>query len=140
MAFLNQQVSSANQISPDCHLFNTCFYKKLGDIYKGNHKGALFAKFKKWWKHVDILCKAYILIPIHDNLQQYMRTRNFETGTYTNSQWEVSLFDENQHPPLGYQFLELVDPSPTHLLPEIFPPFPPHVLAHLGHSPKQKPY
>jgi len=34
MAFLHQQVSSANQISPDCHLFNTCFYKKLGDIYK----------------------------------------------------------------------------------------------------------
>lgn len=29
--FLQQQVSSDNQISVDCHFFNTYFYKKLND-------------------------------------------------------------------------------------------------------------
>ncbi|ESQ29464.1 hypothetical protein EUTSA_v10023376mg [Eutrema salsugineum] len=68
--FLQQQVSAANQISADCHFFNTYFYKKLSDAvtYKGNDKDAFFVKFRRWWKGVDLFRKAYIFIPIHEDL------------------------------------------------------------------------
>ncbi|VVA94071.1 unnamed protein product [Arabis nemorensis] len=68
--FLQQQVSSATQISADCHFFNTYFYKKLSDAvtYKGNDKDAFFVKFRRWWKGIDLFRKAYIFIPIHEDL------------------------------------------------------------------------
>ncbi|CAA7018334.1 unnamed protein product, partial [Microthlaspi erraticum] len=68
--FLQHQVSSDNQISVDCHFFNTYFYKKLSDAvsYKGNDKDAFFVKFRRWWKGIDLFRKAYIFIPIHEDL------------------------------------------------------------------------
>ncbi|XP_010473210.1 PREDICTED: ubiquitin-like-specific protease 1D [Camelina sativa] len=68
--FLQQQISSSNQISADCHFFNTYFYKKLSDAvtYKGNDKAAFFVKFRRWWKGIDLFRKAYIFIPIHEDL------------------------------------------------------------------------
>ncbi|CAH8256391.1 unnamed protein product [Arabidopsis lyrata] len=68
--FLQQQISSSNQISADCHFFNTYFYKKLSDAvtYKGNDKDAFFVKFRRWWKGIDLFRKAYIFIPIHEDL------------------------------------------------------------------------
>ncbi|KAL1192066.1 Ubiquitin-like-specific protease 1D [Cardamine amara subsp. amara] len=69
--FLQQQhVSSSNQISANCHFFNTYFYKKLNEAvtYKGDDKDAFFVKFRRWWKGVDLFCKAYIFIPIHEDL------------------------------------------------------------------------
>ncbi|KFK40803.1 hypothetical protein AALP_AA2G043200 [Arabis alpina] len=67
--FLQQQ-SSASEISADCHFFNTYFYKKLTDAvtYKGNDKDAFFVKFRRWWKGIDLFRKAYIFIPIHEDL------------------------------------------------------------------------
>jgi ubiquitin-like-specific protease 1C/D len=68
MRFLQQQISSSNQISADCHFFNTYFYKKLSDAvtYKGNDKDAFFVRFRRWWKGIDLFRKAYIFIPIHE--------------------------------------------------------------------------
>ncbi|AAC24055.1 Contains similarity to protein-tyrosine phosphatase 2 gb/L15420 from Dictyostelium discoideum. EST gb/N38718 comes from this g [Arabidopsis thaliana] len=68
--FLQQQISSSNQISADCHFFNTYFYKKLSDAvtYKGNDKDAFFVRFRRWWKGIDLFRKAYIFIPIHEDL------------------------------------------------------------------------
>ncbi|XP_023643255.1 ubiquitin-like-specific protease 1D isoform X2 [Capsella rubella] len=68
--FLQQQISSSNEISADCHFFNTYFYKKLNEAvaYKGNDKAAFFVKFRRWWKGIDIFRKAYIFIPIHEDL------------------------------------------------------------------------
>ncbi|KAG7650057.1 Ulp1 protease family C-terminal catalytic domain [Arabidopsis thaliana x Arabidopsis arenosa] len=70
MRFLQQQISSSNQISADCHFFNTYFYKKLSDAvtYKGNDKDAFFVRFRRWWKGIDLFRKAYIFIPIHEDL------------------------------------------------------------------------
>ncbi|CAH2047562.1 unnamed protein product, partial [Thlaspi arvense] len=63
--FLQQQL-----ISDDCHFFNTYFYKKLSDAvtYKGNDKDTFFVKFRRWWKGIDLFRKAYIFIPIHEDL------------------------------------------------------------------------
>ncbi|KAK1555363.1 hypothetical protein Q3G72_025380 [Acer saccharum] len=68
--YLQQQASPANRALYDCHFFNTYFYKKLKEAvsYKGVDKNSFFIKFRRWWKGVNIFHKAYVLIPIHEDL------------------------------------------------------------------------
>ncbi|KAJ0265880.1 Ubiquitin-like-specific protease 1D [Hirschfeldia incana] len=63
--FLQQQ-----EVSNGCHFFNTYFYKKLCDAVtnKGNDKDASFLRLRRWWKGVDLFRKAYIFIPIHEDV------------------------------------------------------------------------
>lgn len=63
--FLQEQ-----QVSNYCHFFNTYFYKKLSDAVtnKGNDKAASFLKLRRWWKGIDLFRKAYIFIPIHEDV------------------------------------------------------------------------
>ncbi|KAG2302553.1 hypothetical protein Bca52824_031204 [Brassica carinata] len=63
--FLQQQ-----QVSTGCHFFNTYFYKKLCDAVtnKGNDKDASFVRLRRWWKGIDLFRKAYIFIPIHEDV------------------------------------------------------------------------
>ncbi|XWS68990.1 hypothetical protein CRYUN_Cryun04dG0141100 [Craigia yunnanensis] len=67
--YLQQQASPTNRVICDCHFFNTYFYQKLKDAvsYKGSDKDALFIKFRRWWKGVNIFQKAYVLIPINED-------------------------------------------------------------------------
>ncbi|XVF02447.1 hypothetical protein REPUB_Repub04eG0175900 [Reevesia pubescens] len=66
--FLQQQASPTNRAICDYHFFNTYFYQKLKEAvsYKGSDKDALFVKFRRWWKGVNIFQKAYVLIPINE--------------------------------------------------------------------------
>ncbi|ONI30506.1 hypothetical protein PRUPE_1G254600 [Prunus persica] len=68
--YLQQQASSKDRGIFDCHFFNTFFYEKLKEAvaYKGNDKDKLFGKFRRWWKGVNIFQKAYLLIPIHEDV------------------------------------------------------------------------
>lgn len=68
--YIRLQASPANKATCDYHFFNTFFYKKLEQAisYKGSDKESFFVKFRRWWKGVNIFEKAYILIPIHDDL------------------------------------------------------------------------
>ncbi|KAG7979613.1 hypothetical protein I3843_05G139200 [Carya illinoinensis] len=70
MRYLQQQASPTNRTICDYHFFNTYFYKKLTEAvsYKGSDKETSFVKFRRWWKGVNIFQKAYVLIPIHENL------------------------------------------------------------------------
>ncbi|KAI3467515.1 hypothetical protein Pfo_024178 [Paulownia fortunei] len=53
----------------DYHFFNTYFYKKLKrDVLNKIDKETSFVKFRRWWKGVNIFEKAYIFLPIHENL------------------------------------------------------------------------
>ncbi|KAG2409396.1 Ubiquitin-like-specific protease [Vigna angularis] len=64
--YLQQQVL----LTTDYHFFNTYFYKKLKEAvsYKQSDRDVIFAKFRRWWKGVNIFQKAYVLIPIHEDL------------------------------------------------------------------------
>ncbi|XP_059446063.1 ubiquitin-like-specific protease 1D isoform X2 [Corylus avellana] len=68
--YIQQQASPTNRAICDYHVFNTYFYKKLTEAvsYKGNDKENFFVKFRRWWKGVNIFQKAYVLIPIHEDL------------------------------------------------------------------------
>ncbi|KAJ7943630.1 ubiquitin-like-specific protease 1D [Quillaja saponaria] len=68
--YLQQQASVTDTSISDYHFFNTYFYKKLKEAvsYKGNDRGTFFMKFRRWWKGVNIFEKAYVLIPIHEDL------------------------------------------------------------------------
>ncbi|XP_050889312.1 ubiquitin-like-specific protease 1D [Lathyrus oleraceus] len=62
-----------HQVSPtisDYHFFNTYFYKKLKEVVSCNdsNRNTLFEKFRRWWKSVNIFQKAYVVIPIHQDL------------------------------------------------------------------------
>ncbi|XP_055800666.1 ubiquitin-like-specific protease 1D isoform X2 [Solanum dulcamara] len=52
------------------HFFNTYFYQKLKDavLSKQNEKEASFVRLRRWWKGVNIFEKAYIFLPIHEDL------------------------------------------------------------------------
>ncbi|XVE92443.1 hypothetical protein REPUB_Repub01dG0097900 [Reevesia pubescens] len=67
--YLQQQASPTNRAMCDYHFFNTFFYPKLKEAvsYKGSDKDALFIKFRRWWKGVNIFQKAYVLIPINED-------------------------------------------------------------------------
>ncbi|KAE9607897.1 hypothetical protein Lal_00040015 [Lupinus albus] len=68
--YLKQQASRANRSLSDYHFFNTFFYKKLKEAVsnKQSDRERFFAKFRRWWKGVNIFQKPYILIPIHEDL------------------------------------------------------------------------
>ncbi|KAK9277162.1 hypothetical protein L1049_006701 [Liquidambar formosana] len=67
---LQQPASPTERARSDYHFFNTYFYKKLKEAisYKGSDKKTFFMKFRRWWKGVNIFQKAYILLPIHEDL------------------------------------------------------------------------
>ncbi|OVA09856.1 Peptidase C48 [Macleaya cordata] len=68
--YLQRPVSATGKSRADYHFFNTYFYEKLKEAvsYKTSDKDAFFAKFRRWWRGVNIFQKAYILLPIHENL------------------------------------------------------------------------
>ncbi|XP_043724692.1 ubiquitin-like-specific protease 1D isoform X2 [Telopea speciosissima] len=67
--YLQRPVSPTGRPMGDYHFFNTYFYKKLKEAVscKKSEKDA-FMKFRRWWKGVNIFQKAYIFLPIHENL------------------------------------------------------------------------
>lgn len=67
--YIQQQASPTNRAVCDYHFFNTYFYQKLKEAvsYKGDDKDALFIKFRRWWKGVNIFQKSYVLIPINED-------------------------------------------------------------------------
>ncbi|KHN27022.1 Ubiquitin-like-specific protease 1D [Glycine soja] len=68
--YLQQQALLTNRSLSAYHFFNTYFYKKLKEAvsYKQSDREMIFAKFRRWWKGVNIFQKAYVLIPIHEDL------------------------------------------------------------------------
>ncbi|CAI0462539.1 unnamed protein product [Linum tenue] len=68
--YLEMQASPSQKATCDYHIFNTFFYNKLKQQLsrKGGEKESLFVKFRRWWKGVNLFEKAYILIPIHEDL------------------------------------------------------------------------
>ncbi|KGN51809.1 ubiquitin-like-specific protease 1D isoform X2 [Cucumis sativus] len=68
--YLQQRALSANKVTCNYHFFNTYFYEKLKEAVsnKGKDRDNFFVKFRRWWKGVNIFQKAYILIPIHEDL------------------------------------------------------------------------
>uniref|UniRef100_A0A2P2M8R0 Ubiquitin-like-specific protease 1D isoform X1 n=2 Tax=Rhizophora mucronata TaxID=61149 RepID=A0A2P2M8R0_RHIMU len=68
--YLQLKASPTNRAITDYHFFNTFFYKKLKQAvsYKGSDKESSFVTFRRWWRGVNIFQKAYVFIPIHDDL------------------------------------------------------------------------
>ncbi|CAI0462555.1 unnamed protein product [Linum tenue] len=68
--YLEMQASPSQKATCDYHIFNTFFYNKLKQQLSrnGGEKESLFVKFRRWWKGVNLFDKAYILIPIHEDL------------------------------------------------------------------------
>ncbi|KAL3654070.1 hypothetical protein CASFOL_003751 [Castilleja foliolosa] len=67
--YLQKPTSPGTRKRCDYHFFNTYFYKKLKqDVFNKFEKETSFAKFRRWWKGVNIFEKAYIFLPIHENL------------------------------------------------------------------------
>ncbi|KAK2977767.1 hypothetical protein RJ640_016156 [Escallonia rubra] len=68
--YLQQPRSPRDRGRCDYHFFNTYFYKKLKEavLKERGDKEALFVKFRRWWKGVNIFEKAYIFLPIHEQL------------------------------------------------------------------------
>ncbi|XP_022151165.1 ubiquitin-like-specific protease 1D isoform X2 [Momordica charantia] len=68
--YLQQRACSTNRVICNSHFFNTYFYEKLKEAVsnKGKDKEIFFVKFRRWWKGVNIFQKAYVLIPIHEDL------------------------------------------------------------------------
>lgn len=51
------------------HFFNTYFYQKLKEaVLSKNEKEASFVRLRRWWKGLNIFEKAYIFLPIHEDL------------------------------------------------------------------------
>ncbi|KAI3871295.1 hypothetical protein MKX03_017540 [Papaver bracteatum] len=67
--YLQRPVSATGKSRADYHFFNTYFYEKLKEAVapKGETR-ATFAKLRRWWKGVNIFQKAYIFVPIHENV------------------------------------------------------------------------
>ncbi|XP_028754422.1 ubiquitin-like-specific protease 1D isoform X2 [Neltuma alba] len=68
--YLQQQASLTDRSVTDYLFLNTYFYKKLKDAgsYKQSDRETFYVKFRRWWKGVNIFQKAYVLIPIHEDL------------------------------------------------------------------------
>ncbi|XP_052173538.1 ubiquitin-like-specific protease 1D isoform X2 [Diospyros lotus] len=66
--YLQQETSSTEREKCDYHFFNTYFYNKLKEAVLKKNDKENFAKFRRWWKGVNIFHKAYILLPIHESL------------------------------------------------------------------------
>lgn len=66
---LQQRASPAGSRQCDYHFFNTYFYKKLKEaVDKKSDRGTFFVKFRRWWRGLNIFQKAYVLLPIHEDL------------------------------------------------------------------------
>ncbi|KAL2543189.1 Ubiquitin-like-specific protease 1D [Abeliophyllum distichum] len=67
--YLQKPASSTDTERHDYHFFNTYFYNKMKhDVLRKNERETSFVKFRRWWKGVNIFEKAYIFLPIHENL------------------------------------------------------------------------
>ncbi|XP_057774587.1 ubiquitin-like-specific protease 1D isoform X3 [Salvia miltiorrhiza] len=66
--YLQKPTSPNAKRKHDYHMFNTYFYEKLKqDVLTKTERKALFLKFRRWWKGVNIFEKPYIFLPIHEN-------------------------------------------------------------------------
>ncbi|XP_058088954.1 ubiquitin-like-specific protease 1D isoform X2 [Magnolia sinica] len=78
--YLQRPISPTGRLRGDYHFFNTYFYKKLEEAIsnKRSDKDMFYAKFRRWWKGINIFQKAYIFLPIHaDYLREewtYLKT------------------------------------------------------------------
>ncbi|KAD3642140.1 hypothetical protein E3N88_31364 [Mikania micrantha] len=63
--YLQQPSSPSKSATCHYHFFNTYFYNKLEKL---SYKEDSFLKFRKWWKGVNLFEKAYILLPVHENV------------------------------------------------------------------------
>lgn len=67
--YLQQQAAPNNREICDCQFFNTYFYRKLTEAISDKESSEVgFLKFRRWWRGVDIFQKAYVLIPIHEQV------------------------------------------------------------------------
>ncbi|CAI9775389.1 unnamed protein product [Fraxinus pennsylvanica] len=67
--YLQKPASSTDTERHKYHFFNTYFYEKLKqDVLRKNELETSFLKFRRWWKGVNIFEKAYIFLPIHEDL------------------------------------------------------------------------
>ncbi|KAK4402800.1 Ubiquitin-like-specific protease 1D [Sesamum angolense] len=67
--YLQKPTSPKARSRCDYHFFNTYFYEKLKrDVLNKIDKETSFVKFRRWWKGVNIFEKAYIFLPINENL------------------------------------------------------------------------
>ncbi|XP_020551435.1 ubiquitin-like-specific protease 1D isoform X3 [Sesamum indicum] len=67
--YLQKPTSPRARSRCDYHFFNTYFYEKLKrDVLNKTDKETSFVKFRRWWKGVNIFEKAYIFLPINENL------------------------------------------------------------------------
>ncbi|KAK4429845.1 Ubiquitin-like-specific protease 1D [Sesamum alatum] len=67
--YLQKPTSPRARSRCDYHFFNTYFYEKLKrDVLNKTDKESSFVKFRRWWKGVNIFEKAYIFLPINENL------------------------------------------------------------------------
>ncbi|XP_050372838.1 ubiquitin-like-specific protease 1D [Argentina anserina] len=68
--YLHQHTSRTDRRTCAFHFFNTFFYNKLKDAVsgKGTDKDNRFVKLRRWWKGVHLFQKAYILIPINEDV------------------------------------------------------------------------
>ncbi|WMV24312.1 hypothetical protein MTR67_017697 [Solanum verrucosum] len=64
------------------HFFNTYFYQKLKEavLSKQNEKEASFVRLRRWWKGVNIFEKAYIFLPIHEEMMDIAVLRGYLRG------------------------------------------------------------
>nr|GEU51793.1 peptidase C48, SUMO/sentrin/Ubl1 [Tanacetum cinerariifolium] len=62
--YLQQPTSLSESTTSNYHFFSTYFYNKLEKL---KYEEDSFRKFRKWWKDVSILEKAYILLPVHES-------------------------------------------------------------------------
>ncbi|GMP58017.1 hypothetical protein CsSME_00021848 [Camellia sinensis var. sinensis] len=66
---LQRLTSPTDSARSGYHFFNTYFYSKLNEaVFRKSDGESSFVKFRRWWKGVNIFHKAYILLPIHENL------------------------------------------------------------------------
>ncbi|XP_022891486.1 ubiquitin-like-specific protease 1D [Olea europaea var. sylvestris] len=67
--YLQKPASSTDTERHKYHFFNTYFYEKLKqDVLRKNKLETSFVKFRRWWKGINIFEKAYIFLPIHEDL------------------------------------------------------------------------
>ncbi|CAN4123954.1 unnamed protein product [Withania somnifera] len=68
--YLQQTKSPTDGERCEYHFCNTYFYNKLKEAFciKQNDSEASFVRLRRWWKGVNIFEKAYIFLPIHENL------------------------------------------------------------------------
>ncbi|KAK8969785.1 Ubiquitin-like-specific protease 1D [Platanthera guangdongensis] len=68
--YLQRSHSAVNRAKREYYFFNTYFYGKLKEalISSKCDRSLQFSKLRRWWKGVNIFEKAYIFLPIHEDL------------------------------------------------------------------------